>query len=152
MSDSSSPGWDPRSSWCILYEAAKWSEGNIREGRAAMCYRDIVSEWGNLRDLGKTLGRYKIPERTPEEILEKLKRWRQKWQRVNELKQFEAGLRDMDMTPQSNIIHFSPEAYAFHVEVIICRNYVMLECSGIVLIYFSLMLLMSSAGLPTLNF
>ena len=149
MSGSSSPGLDPYSSWCILYEAARWT---YTEGRAS-CYSELVSEWGNIRELGETLAKkYKIPQITPEEISDEIDRWRWKWQRVYELKGFEAGLRDMPMTPKSKIIHFFPEAYAFHVEVIEYRSYIMLESSIIVLTSFPLMLLMSSAGLRTHSF
>ena len=55
-----------------------------------------------------------------------------------ELKDIEAGLRDMPMTPKSKIIHFSREAYAFHVEVTEYRSYIMLQYSVICLKYFSL--------------
>ena len=153
MSGSSSPGLDPYRSWCILYEAANWIQGISREGREKSCYSELVSEWGNIRELGETLARkYKIPQTTPDEISDEIERWRWKWQRVYCLKQFEAGLRDMPMTPKSKIIHFSPEAYAFHVEVIEYRSYIMLESSVIVLTSSPLLLLMSSAGLTTHSF
>ena len=71
---------------------------------------------------------------------------------MRELKSIEAGLRDMPMIPNSKIIHFSPEAYAFHVEVIEYRSYIMLESSVIVLTSSPLLLLMSSAGLTTHSF
>ena len=89
---------------------------------------------------------------TPEEILDEIDGWRWKWQRVNELKDIEAGLRDMPMTPKSKIIHFSPKAYAFHVEVTEYRSYITLESSVIILTYFRLILLISSTGPPTHSF
>ena len=153
MSGSSGPGLDPYRSWCILYEAARWTEGSIRDGRPKSCYSELVSEWGNIRELGETLAKkYKIPQITPEEILDEINWWRWKWQRVNELKDIEAGLRDMPMTPKSRIIHFSPKAYAFHVEVTEYRSYITLEFSVIVLTYFRLILLISSTGPPTHSF
>ena len=145
MSGSSDPGLDPYRSWCILYEAARWTEGSIREGRAKSCYRELVSERGNICELGEIIAKkYKIPQMTPEEILDEIDGWRWKWQRVYELKDIEAGLRDMPMSPKSKIIHFSREAYAFHVEVTEYGSYITLESSVIVLIYFCLILLISS--------
>ena len=117
MSGSSGPSLENRS-WCVLYEAVRWTDGSIREGRPKICYRELVSETGNLRELGETIAKkYKIPHMTPDEILDEIDGWRWKWQRVYELKDIEAGLRDMPMTPKSKIIHFSREVYAFHVEV-----------------------------------
>ena len=55
MSGSSGPAFDLYRSWCILYEAAIWTEGSIREGREKSCYSELVSEWGNIRVLGETL-------------------------------------------------------------------------------------------------
>ena len=79
MSGSSSPGLDPYRSWCILYEAARWTKGSIREGRAKGCYSELVSEWGNIRELGETLAKkYKIPQTTPEEITDEIDTWRWK--------------------------------------------------------------------------
>ena len=152
MSGSSGPGSDHRS-WCILDEAARWTESSIRDGRAKSCYSELVSERDNICELGETIAKkYKIPQMTPEEILDEIDGWRWKWQRVYELKAIEPGLRDMPMTPKSKIIHFSPEAYAFHVEVTEYRSYITLQSSVIVLTYFRLILLMSSAGPPTHSF
>ena len=55
MSGSSGPDLDTYKSWCILYEAARWTEGSIRKGRAKSCYSELVSEWGNIRELRETL-------------------------------------------------------------------------------------------------
>ena len=75
MSGSSSPSLDPYRSWCILYEAANWVQGISREGRVKSCYSELVSEWGNIRELGETLAKkYKIPQTTPEEILDEIDR------------------------------------------------------------------------------
>ena len=146
MSGSSGPSLEHRS-WCVLYEAVRWTDGSIREGRAKSCYRELVSEWGNIRELRETIAKkYNIPHMTPEEILDEIDGWRWKWQRVNELKDIEAGLRDMPMTPKSKIIHFSREAYSFHVEVTEYRSYIMLEYSVICLKFFPLLLFLCSAG------
>ena len=42
MSGSSGPDLDTYRSWCILYEAARWTEGSIREGRAKSP-RDVIA-------------------------------------------------------------------------------------------------------------
>jgi hypothetical protein len=135
MSGSSGPSSEHRS-WCVLYHAAIWTEGSIREGRPKSCYRELVSEWGNIREVGEIIAKKTKIQMTPEEIRDEIDGWRWKWQRINELKAIEAGLRDMPMTPKSKIIHFSPEAYAFHVKVTEYRIYIMLESSVIVLTFF----------------
>ena len=53
MSDSSSPGWDPYSSWCILYHVAKGSVDNRSGGRAGIGFMELMTEWDHVVDLGK---------------------------------------------------------------------------------------------------
>ena len=84
-----------------------------------MCHLDILNVNQFLEEVGKCLPNNQLPVRTVEEIREELLRIRHRWNRVVELKKFEAGLLNTSISQKLAKIRFQPLEYDFHVKVIL---------------------------------
>ena len=78
---------------------------------------DIVGSSSILRKIGKCLPDNQLPSRTSEEIKEEFLRIYERWERISNLKKFEAALRDSTLYYDKSEIRFEPSEYQFWAEV-----------------------------------
>ena len=107
----SNRGFHPQMSHCLLSAAVDYK---IEKDMHCV---DIVGSSSILRKIGKCLPDNQLPSRTSEEIKEELLRIYERWERISNLKKFEAALRDTQIYYDKSVVRFEPLEYMFWAEV-----------------------------------
>ena len=84
-----------------------------------MDYVDILGSSSIFKKIGKCLPNNQLPVRTWEEIKEELLRIYERWERISNLKKFEAAFRDTPIYYDKSVVRFEPLEYQFWAKVIV---------------------------------